>query len=526
MKTSFGLPAARSVAAASLLLLLGCGGPGAGGGTGGAGEGGEEGGAQGGGGGSARTGGAGGPGVPEVRRRPAAPRAAARAAPVARRPARRQRRGQYSGRRCWHRRPRGPGRRRWPARRHPARRPRPLDRQRQRAALDQPAGRPQARAGADVRQPRLRRQPLQRGDELAVSAFSALKNPPGTGNAATYDGTPARATFYTPRPTRRPPAAGRRPTTPASRPANHTVHHYHGALRDSGMNFKPGRLDEGDPGLHRLPRRRRRRHEARGPRRLPHALPPVQRGPLPGAEDLGFQYDCSIEEGHQDDQDGTNYLWPYTLDSGSPGNATHPNLTPIKTWPAGVWEMPAYRVIVPPDAEAQKYGVPSGLRAKLMHRARPGVAIGAGKITGLDYNLWYDYKLNKAEFVATRSTPLDQPARGNRAPMLFGMHSAIYAGRRRAAGAGLAGRSQGGDRRVPQLRAHPPGRPHRHDEGGPRLDPQPGAAAVTGGPRQRRGRAPPASAPSWRRRGRDRRCTARRSRRGRAARCWSPDRGR
>jgi hypothetical protein len=142
---------------------------------------------------------------------------------------------------------------------------------------------------------------------------------------------------------------------------------------------------------------------------------------------LEFWYDCSIEEGHQVDQDGTNYLWPYTLDSGSPGNATHPNLTPITTWPKGLWEMPAYRVIIPPDAEAAKYGVPTGLRAKLLARNPTRVSIKEGKITGLDYNLWYDFLVTKPEFVAITEYTLDQHRKGNRAPMLLGMHSAIYA---------------------------------------------------------------------------------------------------
>src|SRR5690606_36722212 len=37
-------------------------------------------------------------------------------------------------------------------------------------------------------------------------------------------------------------------------------------------------------------------------------------------KELGLWYDCSLDEGFQFDQDGTNYLWPYTLDSGSPGH--------------------------------------------------------------------------------------------------------------------------------------------------------------------------------------------------------------
>ena len=43
----------------------------------------------------------------------------------------------------------------------------------------------------------------------------------------------------------------------------------------------------------------------------------------------GFWYDCSIQEGTDLDQDGTNFFWPYTLDQGSPGHATDDRLVPI-----------------------------------------------------------------------------------------------------------------------------------------------------------------------------------------------------
>ena len=55
------------------------------------------------------------------------------------------------------------------------------------------------------------------------------------------------------------------------------------------------------------------------------------------------------------------------------------------------------------------------------------VGIAAGKITGLDYNLWYDFKVTRPEFVAILKYTLDLRRKGNRAPLLFGMHSAIYA---------------------------------------------------------------------------------------------------
>ena len=88
--------------------------------------------------------------------------------------------------------------------------------------------------------------------------------------------------------------------------------------------------------------------------------------------------------------------------------------------------MPAYRVIVPPDAEAPKYGIPAGLRDRLRTRLPDRVGIDQGKISGLDYNLWTDFGLTRAEVVAVLKYTLDLRRKGNRAPMLLGMHSFYY----------------------------------------------------------------------------------------------------
>src|SRR5262249_33476508 len=95
---------------------------------------------------------------------------------------------------------------------------------------------------------------------------------------------------------------------------------------------------------------------------------------------MGFHYDCTIEDGFQSNLDATSYNWPYTLDHGTPADAN------ITSHP-GLWELPVYPVIVPPDDKCQQYGVPTGLRAK-MKKVDSGFNVNSGKITGLDYNLW------------------------------------------------------------------------------------------------------------------------------------------
>jgi peptidoglycan/xylan/chitin deacetylase (PgdA/CDA1 family) len=141
----------------------------------------------------------------------------------------------------------------------------------------------------------------------------------------------------------------------------------------------------------------------------------------------GFLYDCSIEEGLQDDQDGTNFFWPYTLDNGSPGDkvsSLEHRRKPVSEYP-GLWEIPGYLVIVPPDSQCNEYGVEPGFRSK-MKKAQEYFDEKDGKITGFDWNLWIEFGMTGAEFLATLKYTLDLRLKGNRCPMTFGTHSDIY----------------------------------------------------------------------------------------------------
>jgi peptidoglycan/xylan/chitin deacetylase (PgdA/CDA1 family) len=144
-------------------------------------------------------------------------------------------------------------------------------------------------------------------------------------------------------------------------------------------------------------------------------------------KESGFMYDCTIEEGWQDDQDGSNYLWPYTLDDASPGNAktTKDTTTVLVGKHPGLWEMPNYALIVPPDDKCKEYGVEPGLRAKLA-KGKKEYKPEDGKITGIDWNLWVEFQMSKPEFLATLKYSLDLRCTGNRCPFLLGTHSDIY----------------------------------------------------------------------------------------------------
>ncbi len=143
----------------------------------------------------------------------------------------------------------------------------------------------------------------------------------------------------------------------------------------------------------------------------------------------GFLYDCSIEEGWQDTCDATNYYWPYTLDSGSPGH-DYLRVTGKKDFDvgnhAGLWELPVYPIVIPPDSVCADYQVEPGLRAKL-HAAFDQVELATGKIRGLDYDICVDAKATGAEYLACLKYSFDQRYGSNRSPFLFGTHSDLYA---------------------------------------------------------------------------------------------------
>lgn len=148
--------------------------------------------------------------------------------------------------------------------------------------------------------------------------------------------------------------------------------------------------------------------------------------------ELGFLYDCSIEEGYQQGMGPKNMFWPYTLDNGSPGNVTaaawKDGQDPIASYP-GLWELPAYILVIPPDELSEKYEFEPGLRDKI-NEYKPYIKGSDWKVTGFDYNIWYtdsgEDMLNGAEFLAILKYNFDQRLEGNRAPFMFGAHTDYY----------------------------------------------------------------------------------------------------
>jgi peptidoglycan/xylan/chitin deacetylase (PgdA/CDA1 family) len=262
------------------------------------------------------------------------------------------------------------------------------------------------------------------GMNALTGLFRELKNPAGSGQADTFDGAPVRATFYITS------SYGSNQATLRSwitafqdghEIGNHTIAHGDGFQYDlakwqseiNGCNsFLKGNVKVSAKDLVGF----------RAPFLHYTALT------YEVLQELGFWYDCSVEDGFQAGMDGTNYLWPYTLDGGSPGVTMilerDKRYKAIGNYP-GLWELPDHPVIVPPDAECAKYGVMPGLRARVKAVVSK-FSVDDGKATGLDYNVWDEYKMSNAEYVATLKYTLDLRLRGNRSPFMFGGHSVYY----------------------------------------------------------------------------------------------------
>lgn len=242
------------------------------------------------------------------------------------------------------------------------------------------------------------------------------KNPAGNGNAATFDGTPVRATwfltgnyihsegFVT---------AGSQTLNDITNAwktlyqdgheiANHTWSHPHG----SGLDLEGWKDQIRKSNEHLSQSLGVPVNKIKGFRTPFLEYTPTT---LQALKDLGFTYDCSIEFGFNGWQpqpgDSGNWnsmtnpethkklWWPYTLDNGSPpGNASKGNPTQ-----AGLWEIPVYTYLK---------------------------ADGSGEVTGFDFNLWK--VATKDQFVATLKRNFDLRRAGNRNPLTINSHSDYY----------------------------------------------------------------------------------------------------
>jgi len=150
-------------------------------------------------------------------------------------------------------------------------------------------------------------------------------------------------------------------------------------------------------------------------------------------KDLGYLYDCGNEEGYEYNMDGTNQLWPYTMDNGSPNVAWQrmagENKSNFDSLPDGVWQIPVAVLIVPQKyrdevwqnhkkiAEAEGEGLTQDDYNEWMKN---------GKVTGFDFNLFILYGTPKDAALETMKYSLDQRMKGGRAPFQIGCHTDYF----------------------------------------------------------------------------------------------------
>lgn len=272
------------------------------------------------------------------------------------------------------------------------------------------------------------------GLHYLTQLFASRANPPGSGDARSFDGRPLHYSFYvntkyiTPEGQEDPSLvmqSWREAIEQGHEIGVHTHSHPHG--RDFGVSEWEREIQLCIDHLGRPTGLGVARNQLTGFR-----TPFLEYGDatLTAVRRSGFVYDCSLEEGFQDFEDGRNFIWPYSLDHGSPGNAaTHERLgLPLVREHPGLWELPVYAFIVPPDELCERYGVARGLRARMKGK-NDYFEVEQGKITGMDWNLWFEYGMSKAEFLATLMYTLDLRLEGNRCPLTLGLHSGIYADR-------------------------------------------------------------------------------------------------
>ena len=276
--------------------------------------------------------------------------------------------------------------------------------------------------------------PHEGGLRYLTALFASLRNPAGAGEPRTFDGAAPHYTFFVntryivpdvPHPHAGGYGAGDDPVLVrvAWREAYeaghevgvHTHSHPHGqafsvAEWEGEMRRSIDILTSPPPGL-ALPRAAL----------IGFRAPFIEPGDtmMSAAANLGLAYDSSLEDGPGLGPHEGDFAWPYALDAGVPSN--RPRIGPHP----GLWEIPMGNYVAPPDEACPRYGLPPGLRRALRSR-QAYFQPENGEITGMDWNLWNEYAMSPAEFLATLEYTLDLHRAGNRSPVAVGLHSELY----------------------------------------------------------------------------------------------------
>jgi hypothetical protein len=148
----------------------------------------------------------------------------------------------------------------------------------------------------------------------------------------------------------------------------------------------------------------------------------------------GYLYDCGVEEGMEENMDGTNFLWPYTVDNGVPNFTTQEEMGetifatsfPQNGKGKGMWEIPVNLIVVDPD---DRENVLAGHNVLAMDGEGGDEVLMSdwdGKITGFDFNMFILWAMTKDEVLRALKYTFDLHYDNNRAPMQVGCHTDYF----------------------------------------------------------------------------------------------------
>ncbi|HVR64214.1 MAG TPA: polysaccharide deacetylase family protein [Polyangia bacterium] len=238
------------------------------------------------------------------------------------------------------------------------------------------------------------------GMQWALDLLQSKRNPAGSGNPCTFDGTPARVTFFINShvgiTTDALKALHARVYTDGHEPANHTDSHADTLMQNPDKAVWTKEMTTCNDYLVGLGVPRARIVGFRTP------FLQQSEATYQAIVEENFKFDCSVEHYN----DGSGFVWPYTLDNGR--DPKHTYMTPPAGKYPGLWEMPVNQL-----SEA---------------------ATGYQAITGFDYNLWIVAKMSKQQVLDILKVNLILRMQGgmmpdaapNRAPLLIGGHTDLY----------------------------------------------------------------------------------------------------
>lgn len=260
--------------------------------------------------------------------------------------------------------------------------------------------------------------------------FENLTNPEGIGNSKTFDGTPARMTFFSNSTYKTENWMGwhERALNDGHELGLHTHSHPHISTTEQAIS-------EIENNLYQMCEQGSfERSDFKG-FRSPYL--DVSNHVLNALDEYNLKYDCSLEEGMQPDADPRYFNWPYTLDNGTNEawrylhqvGAVRDTIEPHP----GLWEIPAYPLAFVPESLYLEYDLDIDYDNRTpdsnlepWNYGEINESVDGTKMTGLDYDAWYPQGWDGWDLAATLLYNLKLRLEGNRCPFTFGIHSNYY----------------------------------------------------------------------------------------------------